>query len=123
MGETKIQRMGDLISTVKGTIRDLKDAKEWAHDAAQSAMKHEKQIDTLQKQLQEVKQDHVETVQAYEVAERQAKEDGEQKVRLFEIELAALSAEIVKQQAVLDSLINGDHDLHKQMKTTEANMK
>merc|ERR1712060_56656 len=33
------------------------------------------------------------------------------------------TAEIAKQQAVLDSLNNGDHDLHKQMETTRANMK
>merc|ERR1712187_654075 len=111
--ETKIQSLDNTINTVKDTIKNLKDAKQWAHDAAQSAIKHEEQINALQQQLKAVKQDHVETVQAYEVAERQAKEDGEEKLRLFEVELAAVTAEIAKLQAVLDSLNNGDHDLHK----------
>lgn len=121
--ETKVQNLEHLITTANESIKNFKDAKQWAHDAAQNAMKHEELIKDLQKQLESVRDDHVKTVQAYEVQERQAKEDGEEKLRLFEVELAALTAEIAKQQAVLDDLNNGEHDLQVKMKTTRANMK
>merc|ERR1711972_1062298 len=119
----KIEKIKNSINSSKEMINNFKDAKQWAHDAAQSAAKHEEHIKNLQQQLQAAKEDHVATVEAYQVSEKQAKEDGDEKLRLFEVELASLTAEIAKQQAVLDSLNDGEHDLQVKMKTTRANMK
>merc|ERR1712061_911306 len=110
--EKREKSLRDLINTTKETVTNLKDAKQWTHDASQRAKNHEQRIESLHSQLENAKQEHVEIAQANAVAERQAKEASDEKLRVFEAELAALRNEIAKQQTELDSLNSGTHDLH-----------
>lgn len=121
--ENRKKSLGDKINETKTAVSNLHDAKAWTHDAAQRAQMHEKRIESLQNQLVDAQKAHVDTVQRYVVAEKQAKEANDEKLRVFEAELAALSNEIAKHQAELDSLNNEEHDLHKAMAETRKNMK
>merc|ERR1712217_996577 len=89
--ETKIKTTRKMFDTANETIINLKDARDWVHDASVLALKHESQIDSLHNQLMAAKQNHATTVAANAVKERQAKEAGDAKVRAFEEQLAVLN--------------------------------
>merc|ERR1712217_684142 len=80
--EKREKSLRDLINTTAETVGNLKDAKQWTHDASERAKNHEKRIESLHSQLEDAKQVHVETVQANAVAERQAKEASDEKLRV-----------------------------------------
>jgi len=127
--EGEIARLVSLTASLKTSIKaakeqisNLQDAKQWAHNATEKAKRHESFITSLHNELVAAKQQHTDTVAAHDSAQRQAKEDGDAKIQIFEAELAELTKAIEELQAELDALNNGEHDKHKDMEKARKSM-
>merc|ERR1712151_80209 len=119
----RIQTTEKLIQSIRETIKNLKDAKQWTHDAAQRAKAFENSIEKLSTQLQLAKQDHTAQRAELQAQKASAKENSDRLDEAHKAEMAELAEDIKKQSDELARLETGSHDLHSELEKTKEALK
>merc|ERR1712137_1200987 len=108
----RIKTTEKLIQSIRETIKNLKDAKQWTHDAAQRAKAFENSIEQLSTRLQLAKQDHTAQRAELQAQKASAKENSDRLDEAHKAEMAELAR-----------LETGSHDLHSELEKTKEALK
>lgn len=110
--EKRIISAKELIASIKLSIKNLKDARNWTHENSQKAKAHELDIKELETQLRMVQTARVATLDTYQSEKALAKENSDREDEAHRVEMAGLAKDIEEQTRELARLENGSHDLH-----------